>query len=318
MQIGSSLAACIFVPVWGALSDNLGRHVIVFGSAVGSIIRVTSMLILSVKSSAPKWILILGDTLHSCFGKSSSGLIMACAAIVADELPQGKRTFMMIFVDFLLMVSETAGQLGTGYWIKKSGFTPILIACLAGQFLMLLYSVIIMPRISKRSSNEAYKDVPFCSKIQLYFVTPYKAYFKSRQGFTRTCLLLLVLIVLLRYIGEYGIHFLLTIYALGPPLCWDSVILGIFNSVKVGLSGAVPMLIGLFMIKREPSSWLILLGLLGGVGSSIVYGFAVVDAMMFIAAAILSPGILVSAVSRSFLADLTLETEHGGLYFFFN
>lgn len=316
MQMASCFTSIFFIPFWGSVSDKYGRHVPFMASFTGAICIHLSYLSVSALNM-PLWVLIVGDFLHGVFGKSGSVLIMAASSFISDFMPLGNRTFIMITMDLILLAAKTAGHIGGGYWIRSSGFNPLLLASLSLQLGLIFYSVIVITRVSKTPALQRNISTPMYKSILGYFVKTYKIYMQRRPQYARVFLIFLILVIFLQDFAKHGIDGVNNIYYRGPPLCWNSVMLGVFGGIKTAVHGLIPFIVGVIFIKAGPSLWLIMASLASAVISSIIYGFAQSTTVMFIGLATGSITILITAVSRSVISDLVKPTEQGNCYFYY-
>ena len=310
MQIGCYLAAFIAVPIWSSLSDRKGRHILVLAISTGFILHTIALLAISLNPTTPLWVLFLGYIMQGLFGKGHYGLVFM--SVIADLIPQGRRTFLMIVGTFFIHLSETASELTTGYWIKTSGFTPLILCCLVSHMIILFYGIIILSKcvpVAEHPPDEAGSS--FLRTLKRYIVGPYRTYLSNRQGYTRISLLLVLIYVFLESMAMSGMEFLSTVYVVGPPLCWESVTIGIYHGIRLGLTAIVPLLLGVFTTKILAPTWLVFWALFGGLICSVTLALARRTMVMFIAVIFLSPHSLVRTISMAIIADLTHSYEHG-------
>ena len=269
----------------------------------------------------------MGDTLHGVFGKSTSTIILASAAYCADFMPPGSRTVLMFAIDAVVMLASSVGDVINGYWVRASGFLPVVAASVTASLCVMLYVMLVFrpyARHVRRNSEhlQTRNDVTTCSSsVYTYFAGSARTLFKRRHNGaasnTRCLLIILVSLSLVYHLGYYSSKSILTVYTLGPPLCWSSVTLGYFNAVSVCLEAVMPLLISLALMRYGPSVWLMLLGSASGASSCLLYGLAQRTAVMFVSAVTSSCRVLTSGVLRSLLLDLVDVTEQGavmGLY----
>ena len=155
----------MFLPFWWAMSDPYGRHVSLIASCIGAIMIKLVYTSILLAPNLPLWILIIGDSIHGVFAKSINGIILVASSTISDIMQHGNRTFLMIIMDLILTLAITTSQIVGGYWIKSSGFIPILVTSISLAFLLLLYSIIIMPRILSPPPGIINPDIPFVKQI---------------------------------------------------------------------------------------------------------------------------------------------------------
>ena len=142
MEIGSSLAGLVFVPFWANFSDVHGRHWQLIAAMAGSVIKAAAFAII-LMTHAPVWLLLVADTIHGMFGKSTQTLVLAAAAYCSDFTPYGSRTVTMFAIDTIITAASAIGSLATGYWVKASGYVPYLWGVTIMQSLVIVYILVV-------------------------------------------------------------------------------------------------------------------------------------------------------------------------------
>ena len=312
-RMGRCATSFFFVPVWGAFSDKHGRHMAIMISSAGAIVYFTTLLLVALINAVPLWIIIVGDCLHGILGSSSKTLIVACASVAADVFMEGDRTLMMISIDLVYLLAYTTGQIGGGYWIRASGFVPVIICMLSLHTSVIIYTFLLRFKFLKASARYHTDRNATQLGIISYFTKSYKSLIRSRPGFNRTYLLIIVLLVCFMHFSLYGVMALFNIYTIGPPLCWSSVLLGIYNGMNGAANALVPLLLGLLFLKLSirATAWLLLIGLLSDLAHVTIFGFATTDTMMFVSLVVGSSALVVTSGSRAIIADLVDPEEQG-------
>ena len=314
-RMGQCATSFFFVPVWGAFSDKHGRYLTIMISSAGAIVYITTLLLVALIDAVPLWIIIVGDCIHGILGSSSHTLFVACSSIAADVFTEGDRTLMMISIDLIYLLAFTTGQIGGGYWIRASGFVPVIICMLCMHTSVIIYTFLFRSKFSKASAGNHINWNATQNGIKSYFTNSFKSLIRSRPGFKRTYLVIIVLLVGLMHFSIYGVNSLFNIYAMGPPLCWSSVLLGIYNGMNWAANALVPLFLGLLFVKCSirATAWLLFIGLLSDLTHVIIFGFATTDTMMFIGLCVGSCGLVVTSASRAIIADLVDPEEQGEL-----
>ena len=312
-RIGRCATSFFFVPVWGAFSDKHGRHLAIMISSAGAIVYFIMVLLVALIDAVPLWIIIVGDCIHGILGSSSTTLMVACSSVAADVFMEGDRTLMMISIDLVYLLAYTIGQIGGGYWIKASGFVPVIICMLSMHTFVIIYTFLLRFTFLKISASSHSDRTATQQGIISYFTNSYKTFIRSRPGFKRTYLVIIVLLVCFTHFSIYGVDALFNIYVIGPPLCWSSALLGIYNGIGGIANALVPLLLGLLFLKFSirATAWLLLIGLLSDLGQVIIFGFATTDTMMFVSLVVGSCALGVTACSRAIIADLVDPEEQG-------
>ena len=311
MSVGSCVAGIISMPFWMGWSDSIGRQVGLIAAVLGNFIKATSLLSVVVFPTAPLWILIVGDTVLGMLGKGNAMVFAAAASHIADVTPPGKRTLLMLALEFTFLCSAALGNVGTGYWIKASGFVPVLLACMSMHAIAVIYTVLIFERYAKQKHDVTSAS---CMSSALRYITSTWTTFTRRRPnrpYVRRLLLILESMLFIYYCGFLGTYSVINLYTLGYPLCWGSTLIGINNGVLVASSGVFPLLFGLMFFKHGPTPWLVLIGLLCGMCGCLVMGFSTVTWMMLVGVTLFAVRALVSGTGRSIVADIVDEHEVG-------
>ena len=312
-RLGRCAGGLIFLPFWGAHTDKYGRHTAVIAGSVSALMYTVPLLLVVLSDAVPLWILLIGDTLHGIFGCSSHLWIIACASFTADVFHQGNRILMMICIDTVFLAAYTIGQIGGGYWIQASGFIPVVIAMVGLQLLVLFYGILFFQKLARQYNCGTKNMQGNRSAGFQYFIMTYKCLTKNRLGYARAYLLLTIAIVISMHFASYGISNIFNIYAIGPPLCWNSAFLGIFSGVSTAGSAVFPVIIGLIFMKssNRNTAWLILIAVSSELTKAILYGFASHTVLVFVAVLLGSLSLLISSGARTIIADLVDMDEQG-------
>ena len=312
-RLGRCAGGFIFLPFWGAQTDKYGRHTAVIAGSVSALMYTVPLLLVVLSDAVPLWILLIGDTLHGIFGCSSHLWIIACASFTADVFHQGNRILMMICIDTVFLVAYTIGQIGGGYWIQASGFIPVVITMVGLQLLVLFYGIVFFQKLARQYNTRSTHRQGIHYAGLKYFIMTYKSLTKNRLGYGRTYLLLTIMIVISMHFSSYGISNIFNIYAIGPPLCWNSALLGIFNGVNSAGNAVFPIILGLIFMKTSSknTAWLIFIAISSELTKALLYGFVSHTTLVFVAALLGSLSLLLTPGARTIIADLVEADEQG-------
>lgn len=225
MNLVSCSLAIFSLPLWGALSDQKGRHVALVAASIGAMVRAGSLLAVSLSSLVPLWVLIVAEALHTMLGKSTCTVFMACSAYTADVTPDGSRAVIMVIMDAIFYICVATAEYLSGVWITASGFTPFFTATISLQGALFLYSVLVFSKVTKPAAEESHQS-SLMTEVKSYFFKSFRAFSQPRPGCVRACLLLMLCVGFFQSLALYGVMTVLTLYTLGPPLCWSSEMIG--------------------------------------------------------------------------------------------
>ena len=312
-RLGKCISSFIFLPFWGAQTDKYGRHIAVIVGSVSALMYCVPLLLVALSDAVPLWILIIGDTLHGAFGSGLNLLSIACASFTADVFPQGDRVLMMVCVDMVTLLLFTVGQVGGGYWMQASGFVPIVICMIGLQLIVLLYGILLFKKLTAFYDHRITNKQENISSALQYFIITFKSFSKRRLGYARSYLLLTIAMVMCVHFPYFGVTSVFNIYAIGPPLCWNSVVLGIYNGVNSIGSALFPIILALIFVKLQikNTAWLVMLAALSQFLYLIISGCFSQTWIMFVALILGFLTILISSGAKTIIADLVDADEQG-------
>src|SRR5471032_2386612 len=142
-----ALCQLIAGPVWGNVSDRIGRKAVLIISQIGATIGWTML------AFAPNLgIVFLARIIEGLSG----GNISVTQAYVADLVEPEKRARAFAYIGAAFSSGLVFGPLAGGYLVHQYGFaTPFLFA--AGlQLLTLIVTIVVLPESRKKDPDEAH------------------------------------------------------------------------------------------------------------------------------------------------------------------
>lgn len=144
-----SVAQFLFAPLWGQLSDRVGRRPVLIGS-----ILMTSLSLAAFASSQALWMLFLFRTLHGVMTAN----ISTAQACMADITTPENRAKGMGLIGAGFGIGFTLGPFIGGVLAKDSLTLPLWIA--AGlSFVNFLLAVVILPETRKPGSLSMHRKI---------------------------------------------------------------------------------------------------------------------------------------------------------------
>lgn len=217
---------CMFVGLFlGNYSDKAGRKYSIVPPLTGMTL-MTLCYVIVISLNASRYYLFIGAAFNG-LGGYFMALLCGCLAYVADTTSVEKRTLRITIVEMCMILPATVSTLAVGYWIRAAGYLQPYLAILAGQALCIIYSIFFIPDSFVPDQNAKFFSTSHLrNAARVYFVD---------DGSGRHIYLLILLAALfgpLLVTFSAGIDIL---FEMNLPLCWDSVILGIYSSVDIAV-----------------------------------------------------------------------------------
>ena len=190
-------------------------------------------------------------------GESTSLINSSSYAYIADVTTRESRAMRLTFVEVMVGVANTLGQLATGFVIDYLGFFLAHILLLVIMVANLFYVVVLLGETNPR------KDPGRSSLLSLDSITrPVKLYVKD-NGTNRRWIMISVLSPCgLNSFIVQGPSETTTLYFLNTPLCWGSVMIAIFNSYNRLVRGTAPIFWLALLRRHLTESGLVIMGIL--------------------------------------------------------
>lgn len=233
------LSLCNYLPLLftsiltGSWSDRAGRKIALAIPVIGMMLQTLVYLVI-VAMHFPLTFLIIGDL---AYGMSGGGPLLVAASLsyTADVTTPQRRTLRVVIVETTLVFSMGVSQLGMGYFIAAGGFVPpfyFILACHGTALAYVLIPKVLYETIDPRKSEETESIRTWFSNLKRSVVELF-AYNVDKR---RWRLIILTAMFLCITESSYGYISVFTLYVIGQPFCWDSVLVGIFMSISVIIS----------------------------------------------------------------------------------
>ena len=315
MSVAMNLPSMVALPMWGALSDIVGRKVPIIAGIGGNIVR-TLFIVLVIIFHWPLWIILIGEAVHGMFGYHTHTIVYVTSAYVADNGMVESRTLEMVMVDLWLTIGMTIGSLITGYTLKDVGYAYPLIGSGVMDMLLILYTIFLVPTfggkktVSSIQNREAPTTRSIFHTIKQITTKSFNVIFRATNY--RQELMILVTIFFISGFASAGGSEFISVYAMGYPLCWRAILLSIFQSVDLLLHGfSATFMTLLWKRKGWRLEWLLVIGIGSSALEYAVLGIATKTFLMFIGICIGAFYILTHASGRSIGASMITPTNQG-------
>lgn len=304
--IASGIPAAFTCMFLGSFSDFMGRRFLVLASLTGGLVRVT-MLCMIIQFDLDIQFYYVGAFLDGVVGSMYS-IILAASAIVVDITPEPKdRAVRLAILEGMLLVAGALAQLGVGYLIKSSDYLVPVYIGVSLIILALLMALFMLPETVRLKRRLPRNPIVHIRKTFGFYFT---------EGTTRRRVLFIVglgiyIALTLTNFGKQNVE---TLYVLNAPICWNSLDIGIYSSVRLVVMAAAAV----FMLKILKSRLSLevtgIICALSSVGGLILEAFAYNTLLMYMSAVV---GILFLAaipIPRALLSMITSPTEQGALF----
>lgn len=267
------LPSLVTTVILGAYSDKAGRKKAMIPPVVGLTIRgLFSLLVVTFR--LPLALLVIGTTIDGCLGGTFT-MMMASLAYIADVTTVKQRPLRILAVEIFSGLGQTAANIGAGYLLKALGFTYPYIVILAIDIFTLLYVIIFIEETVPKDPNT---KLFACSNIRKGLGVVCKKTTDNRRWKIISSFVIFFLVSVL----DFGVIEIITFYVLNPPLCWNSVLIGYFNSYTYVIQ-TIGSLVFLKLFFRCLGEYgLVVLSCLSGVGYYILLAESTTTLMVFL------------------------------------
>ncbi|KAK3601530.1 hypothetical protein CHS0354_027672 [Potamilus streckersoni] len=304
--VASGVPAVFSSIVLGTYADRLGRRLLLLSVAFGVLVK-SGILTAVIYFDANLIYILIGSFIDGCAGGSFS-FLAGTFSYVADITKAGKtRSFAIISVELVSSIAGTAASFGTGYFIAILGYFYSMILATSCICIAVLIVICGIPETCRNKLTARTTICNTLGKAIEFYVS--KQYYGKRWKYA--VLLISFCFVSLGGVGRASVE---TLYLLGAPLCWDSVKVGIFGSVKKGAESILGVLISPLLLKCMSSEMLTILGLVSTTASMVLEGLAKTETVFYIVPAIGVFGILAFPMIRSIMSVMTPHESQGSLF----
>lgn len=216
--VAASIIPAFFTTIFlGAYSDRAGRKLGIIMPVAGATMR--SLWSIAVMFCGwPVAALLVGVFIDGFCGGIGT-LTMSCFTYISDITIKAQRSFRIVVVEITIAIGITLSQLASGYLITYSGYKSTLVVVVVIFVVTFIYATTLRETVKSDITQPFFRLRYLKSVYQLY----------TTDNHLRRCKLALVLSLLyLTCIAEFGASDVLTLTLLNSPLCWTSIQIGYF------------------------------------------------------------------------------------------
>ena len=266
------LPSLVTTVILGAYSDKAGRKKAMIPTIVGLMIKCIFTLMV-VTFRLPLALMIVGTAIDGCLGGTFT-MMMASLAYIADVTSLKQRPLRILAVEIFSGLGQTAASIGAGYLIKALGFTYPYFVILGIDLFTLLY---VLFGVKETVPKNPDAKLCSCSNFQkgigvLSRNTPDKRRWKLIASLFTFFLISMM---------DFGAVEVITFYVLNPPLCWNSVLIGFYNSFAYVVQ-TIGSLLFLKLFHRYLKEYgLVIISCLSGIGFYLLLAQSTTTLMVF-------------------------------------
>ncbi len=241
IDIAGTIPDILISTIAGPISDIIGRKPAMIIPLCGELVRYMIMIFIQLWDLPLKFV-IVAPFVGGLFGGKST-IISACYAYIADVALPNKRSQRIVITTVSFSMGISITHLYLGYLIKAAGFMYPIVLCIGLVLLNLLYIITILRDSRKRKKDEKLFSLSYTYKALQVLLRPT---IKMNGWKLRIATVSFVLCVTLQQ-SRRG---LTNLFLMNSPLCWDSVMLGNYNSA-VGLFSDACDIFMTFLVVRH-------------------------------------------------------------------
>jgi PCFT/HCP family folate transporter-like MFS transporter 1/3 len=225
--------------LYGAYSDVVGRRPILLLPSIFGIIKFTINASV-IYFNLPLYIFVVSACLET-MGGGFYTLSLGVYAYLADSTTAEKLGLRMTVVDGIMGLSIGLSQIGSGFSIRHLGYFYTYL--ILGGFVLvnLIYAIFFVPETIIRDKN---KQFQICGYLKSMWLT-----FTNTEDQRHVKIGLLILGFLLCNMVLQSQMAIQILYAMGPPLCWGTVNIGLYSGTTVAFL-TITGIVGLELFTR--------------------------------------------------------------------
>ena len=272
--IVTSVAAFISTILMGFLSDVIGRKYIMVLPPIGLFFRCALYMVV-IQFHIDVRVLFLSAFVEGITGWFST-VNFVCFTYLADITTKESRTLRMAGMTFFYSISDACVSILSGYWIKQSGYFYPLILPLCLCLANIIYIIIAVPETLESSSSVQVRNLNPARVYRLIFGQK-----TSKRHIKLPALLFLALLFGLADEGHWAVE---TLFLLNAPLCWDSVMIGLYTTAREVIRSFSKVFSVFVLEKFMKDSYMLAVASFFYAASQVLQAFSVTTVMMFLGA----------------------------------
>ncbi|XP_063426055.1 lysosomal proton-coupled steroid conjugate and bile acid symporter SLC46A3-like [Mytilus trossulus] len=307
--LASNIPGIIFTINIGSLSDAYGRKLFFVAPLLGTVLK-NGLCCVGIYYGFNIELFIIFYGIEGCTGNWISTMLMVYCYIADLTEPGKPRSLIYGILEGIIGIAAFISSTFSGYLIKwTDGFFYPEVTSVGFVLLGLMIAVFVLPESLPPSKRR--DKVSFLENIGRA-TECYRPNF-SPHG-KQWMFINLLFIFILSGFANLGRIQVETLYELNSPFCWDSVKIGWYGALKIGMLSIG----GMIMIKTfhfcVNDEYIALTGFVTSVISAIVFGLSTTDTMLYIAAVLNFGNTVTMPIVRSIMSRMTPAHKIGSVF----
>ncbi|KAK3605833.1 hypothetical protein CHS0354_002470 [Potamilus streckersoni] len=293
------------LPIYGSLSDYLGRKFIIILPIFGSFLQSSIAAVIIYFECDISYLLIA----HASDGLLGTSLTQSVAtySFIADITQVRKsRTVGLALMECLKGIGKLSSSAGTGYFIKRYGyFYPSLTSaavCLFASIVGILWF------------SETRQTQKECNISALSLYKNVTNFYTSKKDQDRSTFWLCIIVFVLITLPLSPRSGLVTLLQLGYPFCWPSVIIGWYGTAVTFANFVIGLCIIKPLLNCINHGTTGILAIISSIGFYILTALAKDSVMIFVAVAVGIPMMLPLSIVRGIASHKAGPEKQGALF----
>ncbi|XP_006816207.1 proton-coupled folate transporter-like [Saccoglossus kowalevskii] len=304
LDVVSAVLSFLSGPIIGSWSDKSGRKLACCIPTAGLAV-CNAVYLIVYYLHLPLEYLFIGEIIRGGTGNFFTTL-SGFFAYIADITTEKQRTYRIVIVQFMSIISAGLGQIGIGFWLSLQGFGPPYMLTIALLLCTLLYVVflttetILPDHSTKFTVKQLVKDITLLVRLKT----------NGRQW---RLAILSVDIFILNLIVNSAFN-LTVLHVKDYPFCWSTILIGYFVAAQLVLNALGMVIGGKLLSVCFSDLGMVQSGTISYIAALLIIAFCNNHILMFIAAIAGALSFLPIPVLRARCSKLVTESEQGTLF----
>ena len=217
-----NLPSIFMVIAIGKWSDIKGRKVAMLVSLSGLLVQ-SSVYVIVINHHLSLSLLYVAEVAAGLTGGNPL-LVSVSLAYIADITTTKQRTFRVVIVETCIIFSMGVAQLAVGYLIAAKGFNAPFYLVISCQIAAILYTSLILFESMILETG----GLSFSSQMSKLYHGIVDLFTNNENNRRLRLLLICATFISIQIFKNH--RSIQTLYLIGQPFCWSSVLIGIFNA----------------------------------------------------------------------------------------
>ena len=251
--------------ILGSCSDQFGRKSVLLFPFIGSASRQLVTIIV-VGFNLNVAYLFIGNVMDGICG-GTGVIVMSCFAYLSDITTHQQRTIRVVILECSGSIGLILGSLVTGYLIRYFGFLWPNVVIVILTAVTVLYIIFVIENNTKQNSQSG------VTKLN-HLWEPLKLYLKDDGTHRRWKLTLIMFIMFLVMIVDFGRLDCESFHLLSYPFSWNSVKIGYYSATVQLMRMLASVILARLIMHWTGDLGLLLISCLSGVIYEILFALA--------------------------------------------